>query len=144
MPAMTSPVRFADVSSARRRANDTAYLTERYHRSFEEELSLLVPQVMRQAPELAPPLDRLGQCLAEHRALLEGLVFPLFDQGGRDAVVMLQDRFSSDALALLRHTRELEAACARLKPCGLVRRISLLAQQVEEHMVAEAELLGGV
>ncbi len=127
----------------RRRDVDTDFLTERYHRAFDDELRV-VRDRLQSGPirGLRRSLDRLGERLFAHNLLQEMRLFPSFDAGS-PCPATLRQAHAEDARKLFAAVEEVRAACRDVDgDLPIMRRLGHLLDEIQEHLAVEASLFG--
>jgi hypothetical protein len=129
-------------SHVSRRGRDVEFLSERYHRSFDEEAATIAALLAQSGDaEVSARFDALRGQLRRHEELQERHLFPAY----QTFTTMSGATFAAwidDSAALAAATRQLRdaAAASSLRP-ALRQRVAHFVSEVERHLVDEAELL---
>jgi hypothetical protein len=123
---------------------DVAFIVERYHRAFDDELAqlrVLAGRARAGFEDVTPALDLVAEQVAKHTAFQEGRVFPTL-AAGWPCSRSLFEGWTVDALRLcgtLDGVRHAQRLLDHRQP--LAARVAHFANEVQEHLVAEATLL---
>jgi hypothetical protein len=140
--SMNAPFSMELPHDSRRRAIEVAFLTERYHRAFDDEASTLASLASLVGEvELAASVDELRRVLSLHEHLQEERVFPAYECGTAiDAG--LCEACASDTTSIAEATNALRTACRAHPPSRLCARAMHFAAEIEQHLVDEGEVFG--
>jgi hypothetical protein len=146
----------ATLNEFRSRGLETAFLVERYHRAFDDELALVRLLVDRlcSADKLAlgpralrAALDELDERLTAHEHVQEHDLFPAYERSDACAPALF-DLWISDCSSLFAAAEAVRAACVRARvgqsaaSCvAAIDRVQHLVDEIQEHLVAEVKLL---
>lgn len=131
---------------------ETAFLTERYHRAFDDELAMVVrltePALLASAAngrttEVRASLAGLRHRLSFHSQLQEARLFPCYERA-QPIPDDLMECWSEDAIGLFKAAEDLRNIATDLDgPMGFLRRLRHLIDEIEEHLAAEVRLFAG-
>jgi len=155
MHQATSSSSIETLNEFRSRGLETAFLVERYHRAFDEELALvrLLVERMCAADKLALPLrtlravlESLEERLSAHEQIQETDLFLAYERS-EPCSPALFDAWISDCSALFSSAEGVRGACERARPSvvspsslAAIGRVQHLVDEVEQHLVAEVKL----
>jgi hypothetical protein len=138
---------------ARPRSRDTDFLVERYHRAFDDEMKILRGLLQRRRDLLAGVDHALAQMEARldvHERLQELRLFPAFE-AGLPCAPALFEAWATDALELFSSIDRVRSACRLVPtlpfgavptaPGSLASRVLHFADEVQDHLAAEARIL---
>ena len=129
-----------ELRHSRRRAIEVEFLTERYHRAFDEEAATLAAlAALAGATELAAAVDKLRLLLERHERLQEQRLFPAYEHGASlDAALF--EAWMSDCAAISDATAALRDVCRASSQTRLCARTLHFAFEVDSHLVDELEV----
>jgi hypothetical protein len=116
---------------------EVEYLSERYHRAFEEEAEALELLLSRHGDgRLASLFGSLQERLRAHERLQERRLFPAY-QGGWAMDRALLEAWEEDTAALSAASAAVLECCDGERPCALAARVVHFVSEVERHLIAE-------
>lgn len=131
---------------------ETAFLTERYHRAFDDELAMVVrltePAMLtsaayRRTAEVRAALAGLRDRLSFHSLLQEARLFPCYERA-EPMPSDLMECWTDDSIGLFKAAEEVRNLTTDLDgPLGFLRRLRHLIDEIEDHLAAEVRLFAG-
>ena len=129
---------------AHARGLETGFIVERYHRAFDDEASQLRNWLRHAALDtdgVLPAIEVLAHQLRRHTSFQEHHVFPQFE-AGLPCGPRLFDAWSVDALRLFGCIAGVRSSLRPLDgPAPLLARARHFIDEVQDHLVAEAQVL---